>query len=110
MPAGYVDRNDYCILIGKWPPVDFIYFRLNFLRLACCNWEILYAKLLSFSNLEKHTDALRIKCFLLNINIYTDEDLKTIIIILACAYGFVRNQNFFFRISAGSVVGQNDYS
>ena len=43
VPAGFVGRNDYCTLIGKWG-----------------------------TQMQKE-----LNCFLLNINIYTDEDTKT---------------------------------
>ena len=51
------------VLRGQKRTYYVLYFRLDVLRLACWNGEILYAKLLAFSNLEKHTDALRIKLF-----------------------------------------------
>ena len=49
--------NDYRILTGKWGlwtllVIMFFIFDLTFLRLACCNWEMLYDKLLVFSNPE----------------------------------------------------------
>ena len=67
---------------GKWPSMDvitFFIFDLTFCNLiVCCNWEMLKNAKLVFLNLEKHSDALRI----------------IIIIILACAYGFMHNHNF----------------
>ena len=44
------------------------YYALCFDLTFCCNWEMLYDKLLAFSNLEKRTDALRIKLFLIKYN------------------------------------------
>ena len=41
--------------VGFVDLITFVVFDLTVCRIAYCNWEMLSAKLLAFSNLEKHT-------------------------------------------------------